>query len=89
MSRPDDDALQFPCPFPIKVMAESADDFANHVLALVTPHAPELDADALELRHSSGGRYVSVTVRLVAHSRAQLDAIYQALSDDPRVIMAL
>ena len=44
---------------------------------------------AVITRSSRGGKWVSVTVTIQATSRAQLDAIYQALSDHDKVVMAL
>ncbi len=38
---------------------------------------------------SSAGNYLSVTVVIEATSQAQLDAIYQDLTDSPDVLMAL
>jgi len=41
------------------------------------------------MRSSSGGKYVAVTVVIEATSREQLDAIYQDLTADERVVWAL
>lgn len=81
--------LQFPCDFPIKVMGHQADDFAQFVFDLIARHTADLDYDQLSTRASSNRRYLSVTVTIRATSRAQLDAIYQELSDHSRVLMAL
>ncbi len=82
--------IQFPCRFPIKAMGLNAPDFASHVEKLVSTHV-DTDAAAVEVRiqASKAARFISVTVVLTATSRAQLDAIYQALTDDERVVMAL
>jgi putative lipoic acid-binding regulatory protein len=44
---------------------------------------------AVTSRPSKAGTYTSVTVMIEATSRAQLDAIYQGLTDHPDVLMAL
>lgn len=87
---PDEDTLlEFPCSFPIKVMGKSADDFQQLVVDIVTEHA-ELDDDAkVTANQSSEGRFTSITVVVNATSKAQLDAIYYALTDHERVLMAL
>ena len=79
--------LEFPCTFPIKAMGQPP-DFEALVVAIVERHAPH-DVLGVSVRESRAGRYLAVTVRIRAHSRAQLDAIYQDLSDHERVVMAL
>lgn len=86
---PEESALQFPCSFPVKAFGADDSDFQQVVYTLTKPHVPELTMDDLSAKQSSGGRYLSVTVNIIAQSQTQLDAIYQALSDDDRVLMAL
>lgn len=81
--------FDFPCAFPIKAMGWYADDFDALVVGIVRKHAPDLMDTGIEMRHSRGGRYVSVTVTIRARSREQLDNIYQDLADCSRVLMAL
>ncbi|MBV5273202.1 MAG: DUF493 domain-containing protein [Lamprocystis purpurea] len=81
--------LQFPCSYPIKAAGRADGDFAALVVAIVRRHAPEFDAAAVSQRESSGGKWLAVTVTIQAESRAQLDAIYQDLTADERVIWAL
>lgn len=80
--------LSFPCDFPIKAMGE-AEGFDLLVVELVRRHAPDLRENAVQVRPSRNGRYVSVTVTIQAESQAQLDAIYQELSVCEAVLMAL
>lgn len=85
----DESLLEFPCTIDVKAMGKPEDDFSGLVRTLISQHIAELaDADVTE-KPSSGGKYVAVTVRLRAESRDQLDAIYQSLSDEPRVLVAL
>jgi putative lipoic acid-binding regulatory protein len=44
---------------------------------------PELDAARIELRPSSAGNYLGITLFVNATSREQLDALYRALSAHP------
>ena len=82
-------ALQFPCRFPIKAMGEATADFDSLVVGLVRRHSPDIHEGAVHTRLSRRGRYMSVTVTIQAHSRAQLDAIYMDLSSHDRVLVAL
>lgn len=89
MSEEKDTLLEFPCRFPIKAMGKDEDEFVAHVLNLVTPHYPEITENDIRTRSSNGGKYISVTITVTATSKLQLDAIYYALTDSERVIMAL
>jgi putative lipoic acid-binding regulatory protein len=81
--------LLFPTDFPIKVMGLRVDQFAQEIVAVVREHAPDFDPATRELRASSGGKYLSVTATVRATSRAQLDALYRALTRHPLVKVVL
>lgn len=81
--------LRFPTDFPIKIMGERRDDFAQTMVELVQRHAPDFQADTVEMRASSSGNYLSVTCVVRATSRAQLDALYREITAHPWVKMAL
>ncbi len=81
--------LEFPCQFAIKAMGKSRDDFDAIVVEIVRRHVDDIREGAVSVRPSRAGNYISVTVMIEAHSRAQLDAIYQGLTDHPDVLMAL
>ena len=84
-----DTLLEFPCDFPLKIMGQAHDEFAQVVLGIVTRHAPDFDAARMEMRASSGGNYLSVTCTVVAHSKPQLDALYTDLTAHPMVKVVL
>ena len=48
-----------------------------------------LDAGAIELRQSSGSKYLGVTITVNATSREQLDELYRTLSTHPMVKVVL
>jgi uncharacterized protein len=81
--------LEFPCDFPIKVMGETRDGFANAILAVVMRHAPDFDAATMEIRTSKAGRYLSLTCTVRATSQQQLDELYRDITSHPMVVMAL
>ncbi len=81
--------LEFPCEYPIKAMGESSADFDALVVEIVRRHVQSLAENAVSSRQSSGGKFTSVTVTIQATSKAQLDAIYQDLTDHPRIKYAL
>jgi putative lipoic acid-binding regulatory protein len=88
-SKEGESPLSFPTDFPIKVMGERVDHFAQEIVRVVKVHAPDFDAATLELRASSGGKYLSVTATIRATSREQLDALYRELTSHPLVKVVL
>jgi hypothetical protein len=85
----EDDLLQFPLPYAVKVMGSNHDNFASLVLEAISVHAPDVNKATMRTRLSSGGKYISVTVSFTAHSRLQIEAIYAALGALPQVVMVL
>ncbi len=85
----DDSLLQFPCDFPIKIMGERSDDFADQVLEIVCAHAPDFQAGQMQMRVSSGGKYLALTCTIRATSREQLDGLYLGLHAHPAVKVVL
>jgi putative lipoic acid-binding regulatory protein len=86
---PAESLLEYPCSFPVKALGLADDGFEILVATIVRRHAPDLGEGAVRSRPSRGGKYLAVTVRIRATSREQLDAIYQDLHAEPRVVMAL
>lgn len=89
MSEDSREIMQFPCEIAVKAMGKAGADFEAIVVEIVRRHAPDLGEGSVSSRHSSGGNYLSVTVRVNARSREQMDALYQELSDHEAVAMAL
>jgi putative lipoic acid-binding regulatory protein len=81
--------FEFPTDFPIKIMGERRDAFAQTMVELVQRHAPDFRAETVEMRVSSNGNYLSVTCVVRATSKAQLDALYREITAHPWVKMAL
>lgn len=81
--------LKFPTAFPIKIMGQRSDDFAQTMLAIVMKHAPDFEAATLEMRPSKNGNFLSVTATVNATSQQQLDDLYRELTAHPMVKIAL
>jgi putative lipoic acid-binding regulatory protein len=84
-----DDLFQFPSDFPIKVMGRDSESFRTLTLAIVERHAGPLAPDRISERASSRGKFLALTYTIRAESRAQLDRIYQDLTDSGVVLVAL
>jgi putative lipoic acid-binding regulatory protein len=81
--------LEFPCDFPVKIVGRADEEFEPLVLTIVERHAPDFDRARASSRLSSDGNFISVTCTILARNQAQLDMLYQELSDHERVLMAL
>jgi putative lipoic acid-binding regulatory protein len=77
---PAESLIEYPSDFPIKVMGPTHDDFATTIIDVVLEHDPTFHVGRLEVRPSAKGNFTGLTVTVRATSRAQLDALYEALS---------
>ncbi len=89
MAEPTDSLIEYPSDFPIKVMGEMHDAFAQTMIEVVVLHDPTFHAGKMEMRPSAQGKYLALTVTVRATSREQLDNLYRALSSHPMVKVVL
>lgn len=89
MAEQQETLIEFPCDFPLKIMGKAEDALAQAVLDIVARHAPGFEAATMEMRASSGGKYVSLTCTVRATSKPQLDALYMELTSHPLVKVVL
>jgi putative lipoic acid-binding regulatory protein len=81
--------IEYPSLFPIKVMGLKVDGFVHAVTFIAEQFDPAFDARTIELRESSGGKYLGVTLNVTATSREQLDELYRTLTSHPMVKVVL
>ena len=81
--------LEFPCTFPVKAMGRDDGAFEALITKIVLKHAEISTGVPVTTNVSSSGAYLSVTVTIEALSKAQLDRIYQDLTDCEQVLVAL
>ena len=86
---PDQSLIEYPSQFPIKVMGPNVDGFVHAITQVAEQFDPGFDATTVELRPSSSGNYMGVTITITATSREQLDEIYRTLSTHPMVKVVL
>ncbi|HJV81700.1 HP0495 family protein [Noviherbaspirillum sp.] len=89
MSQATDSLIEYPSDFPIKVMGIMQETFAETMVEVVRLHDPTFHAGKMEMRASSNGTYLSLTITVRATSREQLDNLYRALSSHPMVKVVL
>ena len=82
--------IEFPCAnYPIKIIGDSCEAFADIVLEVVQRHAPETDPAAITRRDSSNCRCLSVQVYIHAQSIEPLEIINSYLRETGIVRMVL
>ena len=81
--------LEFPCKFPVKAMGRFEDDFEALVTNIILARAEIYENEPVTTNPSSSDKFISVTVTINALSKAQLDCIYQDLTDCEQVLVAL
>ena len=86
----DEDLLMhFPCDFGLKVMGENVHNYADYVLSTCQKHVDGVTKECVHTRPSRNGKYIAVTVKLLATSRKQLDDLYIELNKHIHTKMAL
>lgn len=85
----DQSLIEYPSEFPIKVMGLMQESFAQTIVEVVVLHDPTFHAGKMEMRPSTKGTYLSLTVTVLAINREQLDNLYRDLSSHPMVKMVL
>jgi len=81
--------IKFPCDFPIKVMGETHSDFTKEMIKTIQALDPSFAASQIEMRGSTGGKYISLTCNVHVTSKAELDEIYHALTNHKMVKVVL
>ena len=81
--------FEFPCDIPVKVFGRNDARFREAVRSLVHASFPDFDDADLRERPSRKDNYLSITVVVWVENRAQIDALYTALSAHEAVLMVL
>lgn len=89
MSTPEPPKIEFPCPYPIKVLGRSGTDFEAVVLEVFERHAPGFDREQITVRASGKGTFTALTIVIVATGPVQLQALHEALKATGRVQMVI
>jgi putative lipoic acid-binding regulatory protein len=79
----------YPCDFPVKVIGFPCAEFEADVLSVMRDHAGEIAEASIGRKVSAGGKYISLTIRIVARSREHLDRLYAELNARETVVMVI
>ena len=67
--------LEFPTDYPIKVIGRPSDEFRARVHAVVLRHVPLIEPERVTERLSENGNFLSISYRIRAESREQVEAL--------------
>ena len=81
--------IEFPCTYPLKVVGHATDDFRDYVITVMQRHSENFDLESVEVRPSSGGKYLSVRVTIIAQGEEHLKTIFAELKASGRVQVVL
>ena len=85
VAKDNDDIFKFPCDYPIKIFGLNQPELKQTICSIVESYVGKLHENQITIKKSSKGKYVSITVRIIATSRKQLDAINLELQSSPMV----
>jgi len=92
-NRPSVEALEsvhtFPGTYHIKVIGDAADDLVGRVVAVVHEQLPAHSDLDYNVRESSGGRHVALTLMIAVQTAEQVREIYARLGEVAGVTMIL
>jgi putative lipoic acid-binding regulatory protein len=78
---------EFPCEYTFKIFGRRSDTFVAQVRRMIAATLGDVADDAVSVRESSQGRYLSVTVLARVESRAQLERVYADLRAAAEVLL--
>lgn len=81
--------IEFPCDYPIKVLARTGEDLTQVIIEVFERHAPGFDQEAIAVRASSKGTFTALTITITATGPDQLEALHQDLLATGRVQMVI
>lgn len=79
--------LEFPCSFTYRVMGSAKPELVEQIVAVVQQHAP--GDYSPQVKPSSQGNYLSVSITIFATDIEQVERLYQALSEIDSVRMVI
>ena len=81
--------IEFPCPYPIKVIGVASLGFQAEVVTVVEKHAGKISPELIELQISKKNTYVSVRLTIAATGIDQLQNLFDELKTLESVKMVL
>jgi uncharacterized protein len=80
---------EFPCRFMFKAIGRTDDNFVEQVVAVVRAELEHEFDSPFSLKHTSGGRHVSVTIEPWVETAEQVLSVYACIRTVPGLVMLL
>lgn len=80
---------EFPCRFLFKAIGRTEVNFAELVVAVVRQELEHEFDSPFSLKHTAGGRHVSVTIEPWVESAEQVLAVYASIRTVPGLVMLM
>jgi putative lipoic acid-binding regulatory protein len=71
----------FPCDYSVKAFGKTCNELNKTVCDIVEQHTSKIHPNNIFTKQSSKGGYTSITLKIIATSRKQIDCINQDLQD--------
>lgn len=84
--------VKYPCLYTFRALGLAADDFQEHVRRVIQAAVgpgQTVSGEAVRVRASAKGKYLSVAVAVMLDSESQRRGVYEALWRDERVVFYL
>jgi putative lipoic acid-binding regulatory protein len=78
---------ELPGLYTFKIFGKRSDTFVERVRQIIAETLGPVSDEAVSVRESSQGRYLSVTVTIQVESRGQLELVYTNLRAEPEVLL--
>jgi putative lipoic acid-binding regulatory protein len=79
----------YPCVFPVKIVGECCSEFEANVFSVMKRYVEDLSAEKIGRKLSQGGKYLSLTINIVAKDREYIEKLYAELNAKEKVIMVI
>ena len=81
--------IEFPCDYPVKVVARASQDLREQLDTVFAAHFGSFGAERVAVRESAQANFVSFTYTMVVQDVEQLKALHGALQEHPAVVMVI
>ncbi len=81
--------IEFPCEYPIKVIAENFLGIESFILDILQSNNISYLESSFCIKLSREGKYCSVRVCIIATGESQLETLNKAIMSEPRVRLVL
>jgi putative lipoic acid-binding regulatory protein len=79
----------YPCNFPVKIIGECCGEFEASVFSVMKRYVEDLGAEKIGRKLSRDGKYLSLTINIIAKDRQYIEKLYAELNAQKKVLMVI